>query len=79
MDVNQQPKRQNMAQIRKARRLAARRGEHYPGMPRNNPLLVIFLGVFVFLPLMFLGGLWLAGLLTGNWQAWNWLMGLVGW
>jgi hypothetical protein len=70
MDSNQQPKRMNLAERRKVRRMNMRQ--------HSNPFLVIFLAVFVFLPLMFFGGLWLAGALTGNWQAWNWLMGLVG-
>jgi cell division protein FtsX len=70
MDDSQQPKRMNLAERRRARRMNARR--------HSNPFLVIVMAVFVFLPLMFLGGLWLTGLLTGNWQVWNWLMGLVG-
>ena len=51
-----------------------RRGEHVPGMPRNNPWLVAFLGIFVFFPLMIFGGTYLSGALTGNWAAWNFLM-----
>ncbi len=70
MDSNQQPKRMNLAERRKARRMNVRKN--------SNPFLVILLAVFVFLPLMFFGGMWLAGALTGNWQAWNFFMSLFG-
>ena len=55
-----------------------RRGEHVPGMPRNNPWLVAFLGVFVFFPLIIFGGAYLSGILTGNWGTWNLLLYAIG-
>jgi hypothetical protein len=45
-------------------------------MPRNNPWLVAFLAIFVFLPLMFIAGAYLTGILTGDFRWWNFLIGL---
>lgn len=67
----------DMREVRKQRWQASRRGEQMPGMPRNNPWLVAFLGIFVFFPLMIFGGAYLGGVITGNWQTWNFLMLLV--
>jgi hypothetical protein len=66
----------DMAEVRRMRHLAARRGEQVPGMPRNNPWLVAFLAIFVFLPLMFIAGAYLTGILTGDFRWWNFLIGL---
>lgn len=64
----------NMADVRRVRHQLERRGGHVPGMPRNSPWLVAFLGIFVFFPLIVFGGAYLGGVLTGNWAAWNFLM-----
>lgn len=74
MDNPDNSQKPDMAEVRRLRYEAARRGEHVPGMPRNNPWLVAFLGIFVFFPLIVFGGTYLAGILTGNWSGWNFLM-----